>query len=248
MGGAGFVFTGNHDADILHNSALINLNVLNYAKMFHVKKIFYSSSACVYPMQLQESDDAYMLKEEDAYPVNPDSNYGYEKIFSERVYLAYANNYGMNVRIGRFHNIFGPEGTYKGGREKVPAALCRKVAEAKDGDTIELWGNGQQTRSFLYIDYCIDAVRDLMESEFGLPINIGSDHSISINNLLKMVLEISGKSTVFVKHIEGPIGVRGRSSNNDLFFSVCKYTPNIELRKNMEKLYEWVCEQIKKEF
>lgn len=241
MGGAGFVFTGEHDADLMHNSALINLNVAKYAAQFGVKKLFYSSSACMYPQEIQDSTENPGLKESDAYPGNPDSEYGWEKLFSERLYLAYARNYGLNVRIARFHNIYGPLGTYKGGREKAPAAICRKVIE--NDSAIEIWGDGEQTRSFLYIDDCIDAVRLLMQSEFKDPINIGSEEMVSINELAKMTMFISSKD-LHIKHVSGPTGVRGRNSNNDLSRQVLKWEPKVTLMEGLGKTYSWIKSQI----
>lgn len=268
MGGAGYIFTGEHDADVMHNSATINLNVLDCARLLGVGKIFYSSSACMYPQELQNSQAVAQhdhdntnisLEESMAYPANPDSDYGWEKLFSERLYLAYQRNYNLNVRIARFHNIYGPEGTYQGGKEKAPAAMCRKVCELlpsferlKHGlqgeakfnikKEIEVWGDGLQTRSFLYIDDCIDAVRLLMQSEFKEPINIGSEEMISINDLAKMVIEISGKD-ISIKNIPGPVGVRGRNSNNDLIREVLKWEPKFSLRQGMELTYKWISEQ-----
>src|SRR5690606_3687689 len=215
MGGAGYIFTGEHDAAVMHNSATINLNVAEEARLAGVKKIFYSSSACMYPEYNQLDPDNPKCSEESAYPAAPDSEYGWEKLFSERIYLAYQRNYGIQVRIARFHNIFGPEGTWTGGKEKAPAALCRKVAEAEDGGTIEIWGDGKQTRSFLYIDECLEGVRRLMESDFSGPVNIGSEEMISINNLAKLVMDIAGKKLT-IKNIPGPTGVRGRNSDNKL--------------------------------
>lgn len=241
MGGAGFVFTGNHDADIMHNSALININVAHYAVRFGVKKLFYSSSACMYPAYNQEDPENPKCSEDSAYPAAPDSEYGWEKLFSERLYLAYARNHGLNVRIARFHNIYGPEGTYKGGREKAPAAMCRKVIEAKD--KIDVWGTGEQTRSFLYIDDCLDAVRLLMESNFQGPVNIGSEEMISINNLAKMVMAISGKS-LQINNIPGPIGVNGRNSDNRLIEEKLGWKPKYSLFEGMEKTYHWINKQI----
>lgn len=253
MGGAGYIFTGEHDADVMYNSAQINMNVC--ARVSKDSKIFYSSSACMYPQDIQNDPDNTGLKESDAYPLNPDSDYGLEKAFSERLYLAYARNYGLDVRIARFHNIYGPEGTYKGGKEKAPAAVCRKVLHQMINEegrgytypkdkplSIEIWGDGKQTRSFLYIDDCIDAVRLLMESYFKEPINIGSEEMISINDLAKMVIGISGES-IHIKNIDGPMGVRGRNSNNDLIRDVLKWEPKYMLRQGMEKLYKWVSEQ-----
>jgi len=245
MGGAGFVFTGEHDSDIMHNSALINLNALYYLKeKKFAGKIFYSSSACIYPESKQTDVDNPGLKESDAYPAGPDSEYGWEKLFSERMYLAFNRNYGINVRIVRFHNIFGPEGTYEGGREKAPAALCRKVAEALDGGEIEIWGDGEQTRSFLYIDECLEGVRRFMDSNFMGPLNIGSDEMVSINQLAKMIGEIAGKNLT-IKHIPGPLGVRGRNSDNALIKEKLNWAPSKPLREGIEKTYKWI-EQVMK--
>jgi nucleoside-diphosphate-sugar epimerase len=241
MGGAGFVFTGDHDADIMHNSALINLNVAYYASSFGVKKVFYSSSACIYPQHIQGETDNPGLRESDAYPVNPDSEYGYEKIFSERVYQAYHRNYGLNIRIARFHNIFGPEGTWKGGREKAPAAICRKVAEAYT--EVEIWGDGRQTRSFLYIDECIEGVRRLMESDVTEPLNIGSDEMVSINQLAAMTIQISRKE-LGLTYVDGPQGVRGRNSNNDLIQLHLGWKPSMKLYDGLKKTYDWIFKQV----
>jgi nucleoside-diphosphate-sugar epimerase len=247
MGGAGFVFTGENDADIMHNSALINLNCLYYLKEKNFKgKVFYSSSACIYPEYKQTDPNNPGLKEEDAYPAGPDSEYGWEKLFSERMYLAFHRNYGINVRIARFHNIFGPEGTYKGGREKAPAALCRKVAEAPNGGEIEIWGDGEQTRSFLYIDECLEGVLRLMNSDFLGPVNIGSDEMISINNLAKMIMEIAGKN-LQIKHIPGPLGVRGRNSDNTLIKEKLGWAPSKPLREGIEKTYYWIESELRKQ-
>ncbi|MGB9608887.1 MAG: NAD-dependent epimerase/dehydratase family protein [Minisyncoccia bacterium] len=247
MGGAGFVFTGENDADIMHNSALINLNCLYYLKEKKFKgKVFYSSSACIYPEYKQTDPNNPGLKESDAYPAGPDSEYGWEKLFSERMYLAFSRNYGINVRIARFHNIFGPEGTYEGGREKAPAALCRKVALAKDGGEIEIWGDGEQTRSFLYIDECLEGVFRLMDSDFLGPVNIGSDEMISINNLAKMIMEIAGKNLT-IKHIPGPLGVRGRNSDNTLIKEKLGWAPQKPLREGIEKTYRWIESELKKQ-
>lgn len=240
MGGAGYVFSGEHDADLMHNSAMINLNVAYYAAYFGVKKIFYSSSACMYPQDIQDSPDNPGLKESDAYPGNPDSEYGWEKLFSERLYLAYLRNHGLDVRIARFHNIYGPMGTYKGGREKAPAAICRKVIE--NDSILPVWGDGEQTRSFLYIDDCIDAVRLLMKSDFKEPINIGSEEMISINELAKMAMFIAGKD-LFIEHEEGPTGVRGRNSNNDLIRKVLVWEPKYSLKEGLDKTYNWIKSQ-----
>jgi len=243
MGGAGYIFTGEHDADVMHNSATINLNVAEWAVKYGVKKLFYSSSACMYPQEKQNTitgpDWMYSnsLKESDAYPANPDSEYGWEKLFSERLYLAYARNYGLNVRIARFHNIFGPEGTYHGGKEKAPAALCRKVA-LSNGE-VEIWGDGEQTRSFLYIDECIEGVRRLMQSDFTGPVNIGSDELISINDLAYMIAKVAGKE-ITLKHIDGPQGVRGRNSDNTLIFEKLGWKPSAFLSDGIAKTYEWL--------
>jgi len=245
MGGAGFVFTGENDADIMHNSALINLNVLEASWKRNVKKIFYSSSACIYPEYNQEDPDNPKTSEDSAYPAAPDSEYGWEKLFSERLYLAFYRNYGLEVRIARFHNIFGPEGSWNDGREKAPAALCRKVAMAEEGGEIEMWGDGKQTRSFLYIDECLEGVRRLMESDFTGPVNIGSEEMISINGLAEMIMDIAGKK-LGIKHIPGPLGVRGRNSDNKLIKEKLGWEPNYPLRKGIEKTYRWIEEQVKK--
>lgn len=259
MGGAQYIFTGEHDADIMHNSAQINLNVANIAVKANVGKVFYSSSACMYPQEIQRISNNSGLKETDAYPANPDSEYGWEKLFSERLYLAYARNHGLNVRIARFHNIYGEEGTYKGGKEKAPAAMCRKVAEAHEylfvpgmnrwnGDRgfIEVWGDGLQTRSFLYIDECIEGVRRLMDSDCTEPVNIGSDEMVSINELAQMAIDISGKN-IKIKNVESKaLGVRGRNSDNDFIFEKLGWKPHYPLRKGMEKTYLWINEQMNK--
>lgn len=244
MGGAGYIFSGDNDANVMHNSAQINLNVADCARRFGVKKLFYSSSACMYPQELQQNPripSVKGLKETDAYPANPDSEYGWEKLFSERLFLSYHRNYDMQVRIARFHNIFGPEGTWTGGKEKAPAAICRKVAESTE--SIEVWGDGEQTRSFLYIDECIEGIRRLMESDFGLPINIGSDELISINDLAKMAMEIAGKE-LKIHHIPGPQGVRGRNSDNTMIQQTLGWRPSQPLRTGMEKLYFWIDKQV----
>ena len=241
MGGAGFIFTGNHDADVVHNSALINLNVAHYANKFGVKKIFFSSSACVYPKHIQDQTNNSGLHESDAYPAYPDSEYGWEKLFSERLYDSYRRNYGLNIRIARFHNIFGPESCYQGGREKAPTAICRKVAESIF--EVEIWGDGNQTRSFLYIDECIEGVRRLMESDVHEPVNIGSDEMVSINQLAALVMQISRKELV-MKHVEGPQGVRGRNSNNDLIFEKLGWKPSAKLYDGLVKTYSWVSNEI----
>lgn len=242
MGGAGYIFTGDQDADIMHNSASINLNVLNALKNTQTK-IFYSSSACIYPEHNQMDPDNPICSEESAYPANPDSEYGWEKLFSERLYLSYAKNYSMNIRIARFHNIFGPKGNWNDGKEKFPAALCRKVAQAGNNEAIEIWGDGKQTRSFLYIDECIEGIVKLMKSSYGLPLNIGSSEMISINDLTKMVIKKSGK-TIRIQNIEGPTGVRGRSSDNDLILKELNWQPNYPLEKGMDLLYSWISKQL----
>jgi Nucleoside-diphosphate-sugar epimerases len=244
MGGAGYIFTGEHDADVMHNSATINLNICFYGQKVGIKKIFYSSSACIYPEYNQMDPDNPKCSEASAYPAAPDSEYGWEKLFSERMYLAFQKNYNLNVRIARFHNIFGPEGSWNNGKEKAPAAICRKVAEASPGGTIEMWGDGKQTRSFLYIDECLEAVRKLMDSNFSGPVNIGSEEMISINGLAELAMDIAGKK-LNIKHIEGPTGVRGRNSENTLIREKLGWTPTQPLKKGIEKTYRWIEEQIK---
>lgn len=243
MGGAGYIFTGEHDAAVMHNSAMCNLNVTEEAVKKKVGKVFYSSSACIYPESIQMDPDNPGLKEEFAYPAGPDSEYGWEKLFSERLYLSYQRNYGLEVHIARFHNIFGPEGTWCGGKEKAPAAMCRKVAEVEEGAEIEMWGDGEQTRSFLYIDECIEGVRRLMESDFSGPVNIGSDEMISINNLALMAADIAGKK-ISIKHIPGPTGVRGRNSENTLIKQKLDWAPGQTLRAGMEKTFAWINTQV----
>ncbi|HQC49755.1 MAG: NAD-dependent epimerase/dehydratase family protein [Patescibacteria group bacterium] len=245
MGGAGYIFTGEHDADVMHNSAMINLNMAYYGQRAGIKKIFYSSSACIYPAYNQEDANNPQCSEESAYPAAPDSEYGWEKLFSERLYLSFNRNYGLNVRIARFHNIFGPEGTWKGGREKAPAAICRKVAETQDGGEIEIWGDGEQTRSFLIIDECLQGVRNLMDSEFIGPVNIGSEEMVTINQLAKMVIKISGKN-INIKHVPGPLGVRGRNSDNKLIKEKLNWSPSIPLNIGLEKTYNWIKKQVEK--
>lgn len=242
MGGAGFIFTGDNDLQIMHNSAQINLNFASLHSRYN--KLFYSSSACVYPEERQLEVKHPGLKESDAYPAHPDSEYGWEKLFSERLYFSMMRNTGVPVRIARFHNIFGPEGTWEGGREKAPAAMCRKVAHSEEGGTIEIWGDGNQTRSFLYIDECLEGIRRLMNSDFIGPVNIGSMEDISINNLALMAAEIAGKK-INLKHIPGPLGVRGRNSENTLIQEKLGWAPNYPLRKGMEKTYIWIAEQVK---
>ena len=243
MGGAGFIFTGENDADIMHNSALINLNVAEQARHAGALQLFYSSSACIYPERNQMDPENPNCREDSAYPAAPDSEYGWEKIFSERLYMTYAKNHGLNVRIARFHNIFGPEGTWTGGREKAPAAVCRKVAEVADGGEIEIWGDGEQTRSFLYIDECLEGVERLMQSEFTDPVNIGSDEMISINNLAKMAARVAGKE-ISIKNVPGPLGVRGRNSHNELIKEKLGWAPSQPLEEGMRKTYEWIHSQV----
>ncbi|MBC8428603.1 NAD-dependent epimerase/dehydratase family protein [bacterium] len=242
MGGADFIFTGENDSDIIHNSAMINLNIVDSMRRFGVKKVFYSSSACMYSQDHQLEVDVPALREDMAYPGNPDSEYGWEKLFSERLYLTFAKNYDFGVRIARFHNIFGPEGTYQGGREKAPAALCRKVIES-DG-VIEVYGDGKQTRSFLYIDECIDGIRKLMESDCIEPLNIGSDEIISINDFAQMIIKISGKS-VSIKNLDvSQLGVRGRNSDNTLIKEKLGWSPSRPLIIGIEHTYNWINTQL----
>ncbi len=244
MGGAGFVFTGDNDADIMHNSALINLNMLEACYKRNVRKIFYSSSACIYPEYNQQDPHNPKTDENTAYPANPDSEYGWEKLFSERLYLAFHRNYGMEVRIARFHNIFGPEGSWNDGREKAPAALCRKVAEASNGGEIEIWGDGKQTRSFLYIDECLEGIKRLVESDFHHPINIGSEEMVTIDQLARIIMDIAGKRLT-IKHMPGPLGVRGRNSDNKLINKMLGWSPSMSLREGLEKTYPWIEAQVK---
>jgi nucleoside-diphosphate-sugar epimerase len=246
MGGAGFVFTGDHDADIMHNSVTINLNVLDSVRKFNdfvgknTTKIFYSGSACMYPEYNQLDPDNPDCREESAYPAAPDSEYGWEKLFSERLYFAYSRNYGIPVRVARYHNIFGPKGTWTGGREKAPAAICRKVAELADvGGTIEVWGDGEQTRSFLYIDECIEATRRMMDSNFQGPVNIGSEEMVTINELAEKVMNIASKE-LNIKHIPGPQGVRGRNSDNTLMKEKLGWVPSLPVTYGLEKTYSWI--------
>lgn len=245
MGGAGYIFTGENDADVMHNSATINLNMVYYGQKTGIKKIFYSSSACIYPEYNQMDPDNPNCSEDSAYPAAPDSEYGWEKLFSERMYMAFHRNYGLNVRIARFHNIFGPEGTWTGGKEKAPAAMCRKVAEAEDGSEIEMWGDGKQTRSFLYIDECLEAIRRLMDSDFMGPVNIGSEEMVTINHLAEMAMEIAGKKLT-IRHIEGPLGVRGRRSDNKLIGEKLGWKPSRPLKEGLVKTYAWIDVQVKK--
>jgi len=245
MGGAGYIFTGKHDADVMHNSATINLNMLDVCYKRNINKIFYSSSACIYPEYNQLDPDNPKCSEESAYPAQPDSEYGWEKLFSERLYLSYQRNYGIEVHISRFHNIFGPEGTWDGGKEKAPAALCRKVALAKEGGEIEIWGDGKQTRSFLYINECLEGIRRLMNSTFSGPVNIGSEEMVTINQLAEMAMKIAGKK-LSVKHIPGPLGVRGRNSDNKLIKQKLNWVPSSKLYDGLTTTYKWIVTQISK--
>lgn len=244
MGGAGYIFTGEHDADVMHNSATINLNMLEACRRRNIRKIFYSSSACIYPEYNQLDPNNPNCTEESAYPAAPDSEYGWEKLFSERLFLAYQRNYGISVRVARFHNIFGPEGTWRGGKEKAPAALCRKVAEASVGTSIQIWGDGLQTRSFLYIDECLEGVRRLMESDFSGPVNIGSSEMVTINQLAEMINKYANKN-LSLEHISGPLGVRGRNSDNNLINSKLGWSPNEPLLDGILKTYDWIAMQVK---
>lgn len=254
MGGALYIFTGENDADVMHNSAMINLNVASECVKKNVKKVFYSSSACMYPDYNQTDSNNPNCVESSAYPANPDSEYGWEKLFSERLYMSYNRNYGLNVRIARFHNIFGPYGTWNGGKEKSPAALCRKVAESPENTSIEVWGDGQQTRSFLYIDECVEAVLRLMNSNFIGPVNIGSEEMVTINELAKLIISISGKN-LNVSNISGndfynkygfkcPIGVKGRNSNNTLYLEKIGWVVSKPLKYGLEKTYNWIMDQV----
>jgi len=245
MGGAGYIFTGQHDAVVMHNSATINLNMAEEAKNTKIKKVFYSSSACIYPQQVQVDPRNSLLPEDIAYPANPDSEYGWEKLFSERLYLAYQRNYGLEVHLARFHNIFGPQGTWDGGKEKAPAAICRKVAAAPDGGQIEIWGDGQQTRTFLYIDECLEGVRRLMDSAFSGPVNIGSDELVSINQLAELAIGFSGKK-LGIRHIDGPLGVRGRCSDNALIEKKLGWRPRQPLVQGLKVTYQWITEKVRK--
>lgn len=250
MGGAGYIFTGENDATVMHNSSQINLNVLSAIKEELTSsgkspKVFYSSSACIYPEEIQTEVENSGLKEEDAYPANPDSEYGWEKLFSERLYFAYSRNFGVPIRVARFHNIFGPEGTWYGGKEKAPAAICRKVASAKDGTQIEIWGDGQQTRSFLFIDECLDAIQTFMANDFQGPINIGSEELISINGLARLAMTFENKNLV-IKNIPGPQGVRGRNSDNSLVRTKLDWDYKLSLEEGLRITYFWIKDQLQR--
>jgi GDP-D-mannose 3',5'-epimerase len=243
MGGAGFIFTGENDADVMHNSALINLNVLEACLRRNSRKIFYSSSACIYPEHNQMDPENPNCSEASAYPANPDSEYGWEKLFSERLYFAFTRNYSFDSKVARYHNIFGPEGTWQGGREKAPAAICRKVALAKDGDEIEIWGDGEQTRSFLYINECLEGTIRLMRSNFSGPVNIGSDEMVTINQLVDITARVAGKR-IYKKHVQGPLGVRGRNSDNSLIKEKLNWAPSTKLEDGIRTTYAWIKNQL----
>lgn len=243
MGGAGYIFTGENDADIMHNSATINLNLVDRCHKRNIRRIFYSSSACMYPAYNQQDPDNPVCSEDSAYPAEPDSEYGWEKLFSERLFLAYNRNHCMSARVARYHNIFGPEGTWTGGKEKAPAAICRKVAMAKCGDAIEIWGDGTQTRSFLFIDECVEGTVRLTRSAFEGPVNIGSEEMVTINQLVDLVSDISGK-TIVKNHIDGPLGVRGRNSDNRLVAEKLGWAPSQPLVKGLEQTYAWIERQV----
>jgi GDP-D-mannose 3',5'-epimerase len=245
MGGAGYIFTGENDANVMHNSATINLNVAEWAVKYKAKRVFYSSSACIYPEYNQLDPNNPNCEESSAYPANPDSEYGWEKLFSERMFLAFAKNHGLEVRIARFHNIFGPQGTWNGGKEKAPSALCRKVAEALEDGEIEVWGDGKQTRSFLYIDECIEGMLRLMRSDFEGPVNIGSEEMVTINELAQYVIDISGKN-ITIKNTDGPTGVRGRNSDNKLIQEKLGWSPSYPLYDGLTKTYKWISKQVNK--
>jgi len=254
MGGAGYIFTGNNDANVMYGSALINLNVVHECVKKKVKKVFYSSSACMYPEHNQLDPNNPNCEESSAYPANPDSEYGWEKLFSERLFLAFNRNYNLEVRIARFHNIFGPQGTWKDGKEKAPAAMCRKVAEQHNGGSIEVWGDGLQTRSFLYVSECVEAVLRLMKSDFTGPVNIGSEEMVTINRLAELAIEISGKD-ITINNLGGqdfidkygfscPTGVRGRNSDNKLYREKIGWEVSMSLREGMEKTFRWIDQQV----
>ena len=244
MGGAGYIFTGDHDSEVMHNSAMINLNMVDICCKVGVKKLFYSSSACIYPEYNQTDPDNPKCSEDSAYPAAPDSEYGWEKLFSERLYLTYSRNHDLAVRIARFHNIFGPEGSWNNGKEKAPAALCRKIAGTPDGEEIEIWGDGKQTRSFLYIDECLEGIRLLMDSDFLGPANIGSEEMITINDLAGLIMKVANKK-LSIKHIEGPLGVRGRNSDNRLIYEKLGWKPSRPLIDGIRTTYQWIEIQVK---
>ena len=245
MGGAGYIFSGDHDADVMHNSGLINHNILDVGRITKAEKLFFSSSACIYPANKQDVPDAPAMKESDAFPANPDSEYGWEKIFSERLYLAYARNYGLNVHIARFHNIYGHHGSYEGGREKAPAAICRKVAAAKHSGKheIEIWGDGSQVRSFCWIDDCVEGIMRLMDSDCRQPLNVGSSESVTVNQLVDMVEKIADVTLKRHYKLDAPKGVAGRNSDNTMIQSVLGWQPSTPLRVGMERTFRWIEEQ-----
>lgn len=243
MGGAGFIFTGDNDAQIVHDSAIINLHTANAAVAANVQKLFFSSSACVYPARNQTDPEAPCCKEDSVYPAEPDSEYGWEKLFAERLYLAHARNHGLEVKIARLHNVYGPGNAFEGGREKAPGALCRKVAEAPDGGEVEIWGDGEQTRSFLYVDDCVAGIRALMRSECPGPVNIGSERKISILDLALLVAGFSGKRLT-LKPVPGPVGVRGRTSDNALMYWATGWEPRVSLERGLLQTYRWVSDCI----
>ncbi len=243
MGGAGYIFTGQNDANVMHNSAMINLNMLDACRRRPPGGLFYASSACIYPERNQQDRDNPLCAEDSAYPAAPDSEYGWEKLFSERLYLAYQRNYGIDVRVARFHNVFGPEGAWRGGKEKAPAALCRKIAQAPPAGEIEIWGDGLQTRSFLFIDECLEGVARLMRSSFTGPVNIGSEEMISINSLARMIMRLAGKS-LRIRNVPGPIGVAGRTSDNRLIREQLGWAPSQSLQHGMAQLYAWITQQV----
>lgn len=244
MGGAGYIFIGDNDADIMHNSSQINLNILDEMVKKRVRNVFYSSSACMYPLHNQEDPDNPLLSEDSAYPANPDSEYGWEKLFSERLYMSYGRNYGIRARIARFHNIYGPEGAWNNGKEKSPAALCRKVALCEDNGTVEVWGPGIQTRSFLYIDECLEGIERIMMSGCDIPLNLGSTRMISINDLVLLIAKLANKK-VNIKNVHGPVGVMGRNSDNKLILETLGWAPGEDLEYGLTQTYNWISGQIK---
>lgn len=243
MGGAGYIFTGENDANIMHNSASINLNICNEMVKKGIDRVFYSSSACMYPSHNQEDPDNPLCSEESAYPANPDSEYGWEKLFSERLFLSFAKNYNIRVRIARLHNVFGPRGSWNNGKEKAPAALCRKVAEIDDGGTVDVWGPGTQTRSFLFIDQCIEGIHKIVEGNYGFPINLGSERMISINDLVFLIAKLANKA-VLINNISGPLGVMGRNSDNRLIKKKLNWSPKEDLERGLTETYKWITQQI----
>ena len=246
MGGAGFIFTGENDADIMHNSATINLNVLETCRQRNINNIFYSSSACMYPEHNQMDPDNPLCSEESAYPANPDSEYGWEKLFSERLCMSFEKNYGIRARMCRFHNVFGPESTWTGGKEKSPAALCRKVAMSED-ETVEIWGPGTQTRSFLYIDEAIEGIHRIMESDYNQPLNLGSERMIAINDLAHLIASVNTNKKLTINNVPGPVGVNGRNSHNKLIQETIGWAPQDNLEYGLQQTYQWILQQIEKQ-